>query len=115
MKFYLCHKFLDGAETGYFSVTEWLSKFGGAFSIPEDNEVQCQNVCFVNARIVPAGENVPPPQAEDYIAAPMVGEVGAGPGYIPQEEIKSWFLVYKHQDAVRYRRNLTIPPESTCC
>lgn len=65
-----------------------------------------KDVCFVNPRIVPAGESVPPPQAEDYIAAPMVGEVGAGPGYIPQDEIKSWFLVYRHQDAVRYRRNL---------
>lgn len=65
-----------------------------------------REIRFVNARIVPAGENALPPKAEDYIAAPMVGEVGAGPGYIPEDEIKGWLLVYKHQDAVRYRRNL---------
>lgn len=65
-----------------------------------------KDVCFVNAKVVPAGEGAMPPQAIDYIAAPMVGEAGAGPGYLPQNEIKSWFLIYKHQDAVRYRRNL---------
>ena len=32
--------------------------------------------------------------------------MGAGPGYLPQEEIKSWFLVYRNLSAVRYRRNL---------
>ena len=65
-----------------------------------------KDVCFVNARVVPAGEGVEPPQAEDYIAAPLVGEVGAGPGYIPQDEVKSWFLAYRHLPAVRHRRNL---------
>ena len=63
-------------------------------------------MCFVNARIVPAGERVSPPQAEDYIAAPLVGEVGAGPGYVPQNEVQSWFLAYKNHPAVRLRRNL---------
>lgn len=66
-----------------------------------------KDVCFVNAKLVPAAEDTyAPPQAEDYLAAPMVGEVGAGSGYIPQEEIKSWFLVYRNLPAVRYRRNL---------
>lgn len=66
-----------------------------------------KDVCFVNAKLVPAAEDTyAPPQAEDYLAAPMVGEVGAGPGYIPQENIKSWFLVYRNLPAVRYRRNL---------
>lgn len=65
-----------------------------------------RDICFVNARIVPAGESAAPPVAEDYVAAPLVGEVGAGPGYIPQDEVKSWFLAYKHLPAVRFRRNL---------
>ena len=67
---------------------------------------EARDVCFVDAKIVPAGEHATPPQAIDYIATPLVGEAGAGPGYLPQDEIKSWFLVYKHQAAVRYRRNL---------
>ena len=53
-------------------------------------------VCFVDATVVPAGKNVAPPQAEDYLAAPMVGEVGAGRGYIAQDDVLSWFLVYRH-------------------
>lgn len=86
------------------SLAPILEKLGVGLS-PPDPEPD-RDVCFVNARVVPAGEGVTPPQAEDYIAAPMVGEVGAGPGYIPQEEVKSWFLAYKHHPAVRLRRNL---------
>lgn len=74
------------------------------------------DVCFVNSRIAPMGEGITPPQSEDYIAAPMVGEVGAGLGYIPQDEVKSWFLAYRHHPAVRFRRNLIaveIGPSST--
>ncbi len=45
-----------------------------------------------------------------------MGEVGAGAGYLPQEDIKSWFLVYRQLPAIRYRRNLVaveIGPSST--
>jgi len=58
--------------------------------------VATKDVCFVDAKLMPAGENVPPPQAEAYLAAPLVGEVGAGPGYLDQEQVLSWFLVYRH-------------------
>ena len=91
-----------------------LERLGVQFSSPSPESGR--DVCFVNARIVPAGEHAAPPSAEDYMAAPMVGEVGAGPGYIPEEDIKSWFLVFKNQPAVRYRRNLIaveIGPHST--
>ena len=67
-----------------------------------------RDVKFINA--TPASgsvtEGVQPPDAEDYIAAPLVGEAGAGPGYLPEDEIKSWFLAYKNQPAIRYRKNL---------
>lgn len=72
----------------------------------EPNPEPDRDVCFVNARIAPIGVSIEPPQSEDYIAAPMVGEVGAGLGYIPQDEVKSWFLAYRHHPAVRFRRNL---------
>lgn len=81
-----------------------FGKLGVTFSLP--SQEPDRDVCFVNARIVPAGERVSPPQAEDYIAAPLVGEVGAGPGYVPQNEVQSWFLAYKNHPAVRLRRNL---------
>ena len=65
-----------------------------------------REVCFVDARVVSAGSNQSPPHAEDYLAVPLVEEVGAGPGIIPQGELLSWFLVYRHQDAVRYKSDL---------
>nr|DAU30521.1 MAG TPA: putative transcriptional regulator [Caudoviricetes sp.] len=82
---------------------------------PEDNTPD-KDVCFIDAQLMPAGANVPPPVAEDYIAAPLVGEVGAGPGYFDQGEVKSWFLAYRHVEAIRGRRNLIaveIGPTST--
>lgn len=72
----------------------------------EPNQDSGKDVCFVDAKLVPAGEHVQPPQAEDYIAAPLVGEVGAGPGYVAQDDVKSWFLVYRHHPAIQHRYNL---------
>lgn len=77
----------------------------GVRAISPDSNAS-REVCFVNALVVSAGGEIAPPVAEDYIAAPLVGEVGAGPGYLPQDEIKSWFLVYKQLEAIRYRKNL---------
>ena len=71
-----------------------------------NDEEASKDVCFVDAELVPASENAIPPKSEDYIAAPLVGEVGAGPGYLPEDEVKSWFLVYKRLPAIRYRKNL---------
>ena len=98
------HKWLRGDRVPTLEkISPIMNQLGISLNLPHDAD---KEVCFVNAKIVPAGEGAMPPQAIDYIAAPMVGEAGAGPGYLPQNEIKSWFLVYKHQDAVRYRRNL---------
>lgn len=81
-----------------------LDAIGATISLPQTEA--SRDICFVNAKVVPAGEYASPPAAEDYIAAPLVGEVGAGPGYLPEDDIKSWFLVYKRLEAIRYRRNL---------
>ncbi len=81
-----------------------FEQLGARIVLP--NQEPAKDVCFVDARIAPAGEMQERPNAEDYIAVPLVEEVGAGPGYIPQGELRSWFLVYKHQSAVRYRRDL---------
>ena len=69
-----------------------------SFVCPEDinPSITTKEVCFVDAQLVPAGEHIAPPQAEAYLAAPLVGEVGAGPGYLDQEQVLSWFLVYRY-------------------
>ena len=101
------HKYTH--ETGtknIFKLGAMIDKTGARLVFPDRDEEQSRGVCFVDAKLVPAGTNQRPPQAEDYMAVPLVDEVGAGPGLIPQGELLSWFLVYKHQDAVRYRRDL---------
>lgn len=88
----------------------WL---GGRIMLGDNPD---KDVCFVKADTVSSAEGAAPPQALDYIAAPLVGEVGAGAGYLPEEEIRSWFLVYRQLPAIRYRRNLVaveIGPAST--
>ena len=86
------------------NLSKVLDKVGARVTLPSSEPAR--DVCFVSAKVVPAGEHAAPPVAEDYIAAPLVGEVGAGPGYVPETEIRSWFLAYKNLPAVRYRRNL---------
>ena len=70
------------------------------------NDEASRDVCFVNARVMPAGQHIAPPVSEDYIAAPLVGEFGAGPGYFAQDDVESWFLVYKNLPSIMGRRNL---------
>lgn len=99
------HTWLKGNRRPSLSkLTPLFDAIGAKISLPDEDAGK--DVCFVNAKLVPAGEHVQPPQAEDYIAAPLVGEVGAGPGYVAQDDVKSWFLVYRNLPAVRYRRNL---------
>ena len=99
-------QWLDGTRVPNLeNLSPAFERLGISFSKPAVQEVT-RDVCWVNARIMPAGEHVAPPVAEDYLAAPLVGEVGAGPGYLPQESVESWFLVYKHVPAIMGRRNL---------
>ncbi|MDR2160919.1 MAG: XRE family transcriptional regulator [Desulfovibrio sp.] len=65
-----------------------------------------RDVCFVDALRAPAAGDLPPPVSEDYLAVPLVGEVGAGPGVLPREEISSWVLVYRGHHSVIRRHDL---------
>lgn len=86
---------------------DFLEKVGGGLTFGNWNSVEAsREVCFVNARVMPAGQHIAPPVSEDYIAAPLVGEVGAGPGYFAQDDVESWFLVYKNLPSIMGRRNL---------
>ena len=78
------------------TVAKLLDFLGMRIQAPAEVAPTTKDVCFVDAQRVPAGEDIAPPQAEAYLAAPLVGEVGAGPGYIDQGQVLSWFLVYRH-------------------
>lgn len=109
------HTWLKGERKPSLSkITPVLEELGARIQLL--SEEPAKDVCFVNAKVMPAGEHVAPPRVEDYIAAPLVGEVGAGPGYFSQDEVQSWFLVYKNVPAIMHRRNLIaveIGPRST--
>ena len=101
-KFY---NFLKGADTQYGAVLDWLEKLEFRLLFPHERKAE-REVCFVDARMAQAGDGAPPPQAENYLAVPLVGEVGAGPGIIPRDEILSWVLVYREHRSVNRRSNL---------
>lgn len=100
-------RFLKGEQSSLSgdTVAKIVNFFGAKLVFPGENEEPSRDVCFVNTRIMPAGEYVAPPVAEDYLAAPLVGEVGAGL-YIPQDVIEGWCLVSRNNPAVRSRSNL---------
>lgn len=52
-----------------------------------------REIKLVKAYIVDA--SLPPPQEDDYLATPILGEVGAGPGIIPDDELMGWFMVHR--------------------
>jgi hypothetical protein len=87
-------------------ISEVFERLGVTLRLPEAPEETTRQVCFVAAKTVPAGELADPPEAENYLAVPLVGEVGAGAGIIPREEILSWVLVYREHRSVMQRSNL---------
>ena len=84
----------------------WLETLGAKIVFPEDRPDVSRDVCWVDAKVVQAGEGQPLPPSESYFAVPLVGEAGAGPGVMSDDAIKSWVLVYRHQHAVRLKSNL---------
>lgn len=99
------NQWLDGRRVPNLeNLSPVFEKLNITFAVPQTDA--SRDVCFVNARVMPAGQYVEPPVSEDYIAAPLVGEVGAGPGYFAQEDVESWFLVYKNLPSIMGRRNL---------
>lgn len=87
------------------SVGKLLDAIGARLVFP-DEQSPSREVCWVNPEVVAAGDGLPAPDKEDYYAVPLVEEAGAGPGIIPQGQQLSWFLVWKHQESIRYRSDL---------
>lgn len=132
-KKYTVEKIADMCGVGKGTVSRWLQDEGGELTPfpamlrylqavglawptfdqdgmpsvePDRDKPVSRDICFVNAGVVPAGEGQEPPVMEDYLAVPLVEEVGAGPGLIPQGELLSWFLVWRHQRAIAHKRDL---------
>lgn len=87
------------------SIGKLLDALGIQISVSGE-EHAAREVCFVDAKVVPAGEGLPKPEHEDYYAVPLVDDVGAGGGIVPNNQFQSWFLVWKHQAAVRNKTDM---------
>jgi hypothetical protein len=85
----------------------WLESLGARIVFPDEERNRARDVCWVNPKIVGAENGSPPPVAERYIAVPLAeGPVAAGPGMVPEDEVKSWVLVFKDHPSVSFRTNL---------
>jgi hypothetical protein len=63
----------------------WLETLGEKIVFPGDRPETTRDICWVDAKIVPAGEGQKLPSSETYFAVPLVGEAGAGPGVMSDE------------------------------
>ena len=101
------HTWMKGTRIPSFSkMAPLLEKIGAYIVSPDERQGTARDVCFVEARTVPAGEHLESPDMEEYLAVPLVEEVGAGPGLIPQGQLIAWFLVWRHQRAIQHKRDL---------
>jgi hypothetical protein len=84
----------------------WLEKLGARVIFPDEAGPSVREVCFVKPQTT--GVNgVVGPAPEDYLAVPLAAApVAAGPGLIPEDKVRSWVLVWKHHESVRFRSNL---------
>ena len=87
-------------------ISRALDALGARLVLPDEPTEQTREVCFVDAKVVRTGKNGPPIVPEEYVAVPLVGEVGAGPGIVAQDEFLSWVLVYRRMSSVARRSNL---------
>lgn len=101
------YKVLSGKQTNAENFLGWLERLGVTLAFPEEDRDTSRGVVFGRAALVSAVEGAAPPAEEDYIAVPLAaGPVAAGRGMVPADEVRSWVLVWKHHDSVRFRRNL---------
>ena len=103
------NRFLDG-ERGLSveSLGRILDGLNARIVLPSAPEAEgAREVCFVSPRQTGAVHGVKPAAAEDYLAVPLAAEpVAAGPGLIPEDDIRGWVLVWRHHESVRFRSDL---------
>lgn len=84
-----------------------LDALGAKVVFPDQAKDTTREICWVEAKRVGAENGAKPPSAENYFAVPLAkGAIAAGPGLVPEDEVKGWLLVYRYQKAIQYRTNL---------
>lgn len=103
------NRFMEG-ERGLSveSLGRILDGLSARIVLPETLEAEgAREVCFVAPRTTGASRDATPPAAEDYFAVPLASEpVAAGPGRVPEDQIRGWVLVWRHHESIRFRTDL---------
>jgi len=103
------NRFMDG-ERGLSvdSLGRILDGLSARIVLPDALEAEgAREVCFVSPRPTGASRDATPPAAEDYFAVPRASEpVAAGPGRVPEDQIRGWVLVWRHHESIRFRTDL---------
>ncbi len=99
------YKMLQGKEVYASSVISWLENLGFRLVFPDDPR-EVSDVCFVEARLANTSAEAGAPESEDYLAVPLVGEAGAGPGMLQNADVENWVLVYRNYHPIMRRSDL---------
>lgn len=101
-------RFLGGRGTLYFStVCRLLERLNFEIIAPHEKKDTRHDVKFISTKVLSAEDMADGPIPEDYFAVPLAeGEVAAGMGRVPEDNIKSWVLIWRHHESVRFRSNL---------
>lgn len=83
-----------------------LELLGVSFQIPDVQPMPSKDVHFVSPQILPAGEGMEPPSAEDVLAIPIVPELLAKKGIVSPIDLQGWFMVPKNTPSIRYKKDL---------
>lgn len=85
----------------------WLNFLGARIVWPDEDVTTTRQVCFGDVKIVQTAPGAGAPSSEHYLAVPLAsGSVAAKRGLVPEEELRSWLLVWRHHESVRRRTNL---------
>jgi hypothetical protein len=84
-----------------------LDRVGVTLAFCDEPGEATREVCFRPPDTGRAGGNLAGPQADDYLAVPLVTpSVAASSGIVPEESVDGWVLVWRHQASIRFRSNL---------
>ena len=83
-----------------------LEMLGASLTIPDEQPLPSKEVHFVSPQILPAGEGMAAPAAEDFLAIPIVPEIMAKKGIVSPIDLQGWFMVPRNTPSIRYKKDL---------
>ncbi len=113
-------RWLDGSRKPSFKkISPLLSNLNAKIVFPDDSPEMTRpvTICGHMSRAVhdqmqihdsiEAAHAAAGPNSEDYIAVPLADmPVAAGPGLLPNGNIKGWVLAWRHQASIMWKSNL---------